>query len=340
MLRFKTRVLATRDFVLDCLRTAVNHKAEIVKLLAQARPAPAHEAGRRREFARQSRCRSAREQGTPDKSATVLGFVEREENGRRVKTDTTKEYTLKLMNEFEGTESVARPFAYLVPPRAPRRSRISNGMVWVSRSCARTSSSTSRSTRSTRSRSRLGGSKGTTWSAELTTVSRAVAQMVPAGTLLVRTAQPLGTLAVYLLEPRSEDGLAAWNFFDADLKAGSDFPVLRLIKSVPISLDGRRAARRKLWARRGRSLSTPRASEAAAGRVGGFDGCPRWIDAEHWLDVKEKRLMKVQAATGRSEPFVDAEALAKGLSRLALARREHRAVDYLADVCRHGPREV
>ena len=36
---YKTRVLATRDFVLDCLRTAASHKAEIVKLLAQARPA-------------------------------------------------------------------------------------------------------------------------------------------------------------------------------------------------------------------------------------------------------------------------------------------------------------
>ena len=95
---------------------------------------------------------------------TVLGFVEREENGRRVKTDTPKEYTLKLMNEFEGTESVTRPFAYLIPPRAARRSRISSGMVWTCRSCARTSSSTSRFTRSTRSRSRRGGSRGTTWS--------------------------------------------------------------------------------------------------------------------------------------------------------------------------------
>ena len=60
--------------------------------------------------------------------------------------------------------------------------------------------------------------------------------MVPAGTLVVRTAQPLGTLAVYLLEPRSEDGLATWNFFDAGLKPGGDFPVLRLPKPVPISL--------------------------------------------------------------------------------------------------------
>ena len=44
---------------------------------------------------------------------------------------------------------------------------------------------------------------------------------------LVRTSQPLGNLVVYLLEPLSEDGLGTWNFFDAGLKAGEDFPVVR-----------------------------------------------------------------------------------------------------------------
>ncbi|MDA1080109.1 MAG: M14 family metallopeptidase [Gemmatimonadetes bacterium] len=34
---------------------------------------------------------------------------------------------------------------------------------------------------------------------------------------IVRTSQPLGVLAMELLEPQSDDGLVAWNFFDADL---------------------------------------------------------------------------------------------------------------------------
>jgi hypothetical protein len=46
--------------------------------------------------------------------------------------------------------------------------------------------------------------------------------------VVVRTAQRLGTLAAYLLEPQSEDGLCAWNFFDGTLKRGTDFPVLRV----------------------------------------------------------------------------------------------------------------
>ncbi len=49
----------------------------------------------------------------------------------------------------------------------------------------------------------------------------------------------------YLLEPRSEDGLAAWNFFDAELKPGGDFPVMRLTKTAPISLTGAEPLRRK-----------------------------------------------------------------------------------------------
>jgi len=34
------------------------------------------------------------------------------------------------------------------------------------------------------------------------------------GTMVIRTAQPLGSLIAYLLEPLSDDGLLKWNFFD------------------------------------------------------------------------------------------------------------------------------
>jgi hypothetical protein len=37
---------------------------------------------------------------------------------------------------------------------------------------------------------------------------------IPAGTLVVRTAQPLANVAAYLLEPQSNDGLLTWNFLD------------------------------------------------------------------------------------------------------------------------------
>jgi hypothetical protein len=55
------------------------------------------------------------------------------------------------------------------------------------------------------------------------------------GMMVVRCAQPLGTLAAYLLEPQSEDGLCAWNFFDESLKPGADYPVVRLPNEAAIT---------------------------------------------------------------------------------------------------------
>jgi hypothetical protein len=53
-------------------------------------------------------------------------------------------------------------------------------------------------------------------------------QSMAAGSFTVPTAQPRGALAVYLLEPQSDDGLATWNFFDRDMQKGGKFPVRRI----------------------------------------------------------------------------------------------------------------
>lgn len=58
---------------------------------------------------------------------------------------------------------------------------------------------------------------------------------IPAGTIIIKTTQPLGRLAAYLLEPESDDGLLKWNFFDRYLvpEWGSGvypYPVYKLMK--------------------------------------------------------------------------------------------------------------
>jgi hypothetical protein len=53
---------------------------------------------------------------------------------------------------------------------------------------------------------------------------------LPAGTVVVPCSQPLGLLAMMLLEPESEDGFVTWHQFDARLRAGSPFPVAKLIQ--------------------------------------------------------------------------------------------------------------
>jgi len=51
---------------------------------------------------------------------------------------------------------------------------------------------------------------------------------LPAGTIIVPTSQALGALAVWLLEPQSDDGLVTWNTLDPVISRGAEFPVVRL----------------------------------------------------------------------------------------------------------------
>ena len=53
------------------------------------------------------------------------------------------------------------------------------------------------------------------------------------GSFIVDTAQPLAILAVYLLEPQSDDGLVTWNFFDSDLNPGGTYPVFKVGGAPP-----------------------------------------------------------------------------------------------------------
>jgi hypothetical protein len=57
---------------------------------------------------------------------------------------------------------------------------------------------------------------------------------LPAGSYIVRAAQPYGLAAFYLLEPLSEDGLAQWSFYDGILAAHSPFPVVRVTQPATI----------------------------------------------------------------------------------------------------------
>jgi murein tripeptide amidase MpaA len=61
-----------------------------------------------------------------------------------------------------------------------------------------------------------------------------------AGTVFVRTAQPLGRLASFLLEPESGDGLLFWDFFDRYLvpqwgRSPQTYPVYRVLSKVDLA---------------------------------------------------------------------------------------------------------
>jgi hypothetical protein len=56
---------------------------------------------------------------------------------------------------------------------------------------------------------------------------------IPAGSWIVRVAQPAGVVAFYMLEPESDDGLVTWNYFDSELAAGKEYPVYRVMDTTP-----------------------------------------------------------------------------------------------------------
>jgi dipeptidyl aminopeptidase/acylaminoacyl peptidase len=312
--RFQDRVLATRDFVRECLNQAAAHKAELVRLLDDAQRAVVKAGAAPSKDDRVPVRSEARplQNGEP-----ILGYLEREENGRRVRTDTPKDYQAQLVLDFAATETVARPYAYLIPSRfgeAVANLQRHGLDVQELREDIELDVERYRV-------DEVGKLESRGWDRhdllDLRVSPAQESRRIVAGTLMVKTAQPLGTLAVYLLEPRSEDGLAAWKFFDG-LKAGGDFPVLRLPRPAAISTTEAEA----LAEYRRHDLPITFDMAGGGGRRGGgmfFGsglGILSWLDGAHWLQFREGKLCKVEAATGRSHPFIDTEPLVRGLKRL------------------------
>src|SRR5439155_19295446 len=137
--------------------------------------------------------------------------------------------------------------------------------------------------------------------------SRQEERRIPAGTILVRTGQKLGTLATLLLEPQSEDGLTTWNFFDDGLAEGKDFPVLRINDTVALTAGPVRplAEERKM----NKPFNADTLLKDSPPNLGGNPTTVLgWLDdGEHFPQMKEGPLRKVQARTGKSQPFVDVE---------------------------------
>jgi hypothetical protein len=63
-----------------------------------------------------------------------------------------------------------------------------------------------------------------TWRTEQRNIAR--------GSWVVSSAQPLAVLALYMLEPESDDGIVTYTTFDPVLEQGSDFPVVRLAQPL------------------------------------------------------------------------------------------------------------
>ncbi|HEX3151730.1 MAG TPA: DPP IV N-terminal domain-containing protein [Gemmataceae bacterium] len=295
---FKDRVLAGKSFAGNILKYVAAHPGDVRKLIANAdKP--------RDRIPLRAKTTSLGER-------TVLGFVEEMKDGKRTPTKEPKEYKVAHLNGVEPTELVQRPFAYLIPAtftgaiETLQRHGITVEELREDIELDVQIYKVEKFIKADRVFQKHN-------EATVEVTSRDEKRKVAAGMMVVRTTQKLGNLAAYLLEPRAEDGLTTWNFFDGGLAEGKDFPVLRINKSVPLM----RGSIRLLPEDRG--VNKPISLDLMFRNPPNFAGNAvsgiTWLDdGEHFLQVKENQLYKVRAVTGRAELFVDVEKLKKSLA--------------------------
>lgn len=147
----------------------------------------------------------------------------------------------------------------------------------------------------------------------------------PAGTLVVRTDQRQRQLTATLLEPDSDDGLAAWNLFDEHLKVGGEFPVYR----VPAGQSMLTGAVRPLASERrtGRRVTYDMVYGRGNARVDFAPPTTRvdWLaDGKNFLQTRDGELRKVEALSGRSSPFLDPAKLLASLAAIPSMEQSRR----------------
>jgi hypothetical protein len=221
---FKDRVLASRAFVLSICEHAAANRERIVRLLKAARTPPENVVLRQTPVV----------VGRPH---NLLGFVEEVKDGRRISTGKPKVYEVQYMGGTKTTLQVRRPHAYLLPAsltKVVKNLREHGIAIERVTETATAPVEVYRVEKIERARSFQQHRP-----VSLEVRSRKEDRRVEAGTLLVKTDQPLGGLAAYLLEPQSADGLVTWNFLDDVLAVGKDFPVVRLpagakLRSAPL----------------------------------------------------------------------------------------------------------
>lgn len=305
---FRDRVLGTKEFVRLCLEYVAEHKAEVRKLVDKREPGATLALKTRME--------------PLDKVFQLQGYVEEVKDGKRARTEETKDYPVRYYGRADADVAASRPFAYVFPPRfAKAVETLQRHGITVEelREDVDLDVTAFHVEKVNRAATPFQGHRTV---APMVT-PRNEPRRVEAGTVLVRTGQPLGTLAALVLDPRAEDGLTTWNFFDDGLADGQDAPVLALPASVPLTAGPvRPLAEERTMNKRitvDAVLSERRAIDFAGNPVTGLT----WLDdGEHFLQVKENKLYKVHARTGRATPFVDVEKLMKSLAALPTIDRK------------------
>ena len=138
-----------------------------------------------------------------------------DDSGRRryQKSDRQKTVTVPYFIDYYGSENVKFPFAYLLTTHDPEIMNLLriHGILFEELGEVLKVEAERFEVSELKGSVRLNQGHYTN-----TIKGRFIKEQIsfPAGTLVVRTSQPLANLAAYLLEPQSNDGLLTWNFLD------------------------------------------------------------------------------------------------------------------------------
>jgi len=221
---YRDRIIGSRAFALEVLRLSAQHRAHIRKLVADA----ALDGAGKGVHAGRSIAIRGQHAMAPGKTI-VKGYVEALRNGRWLSTGEPHDYEVEVWNRYDAQQMVERPAAYAFLEPAPNviENLRMHGIAVTALDKGMTVDGEVYTIDHVSNVSRM-------WQGHLLVSVEATPTPqrldLPEGTMIVRTDQPLGTLAVYLLEPECEDGLTTWNFFDAWLAPSERFPVARVLR--------------------------------------------------------------------------------------------------------------
>jgi hypothetical protein len=184
----------------------------------------------------------------PGDTAHILAFDEASITERRYPGKRRKVYDMPHHRTFVPTQAVSTPVAYLVPAElasrleghgirferldAPRRFTVDSYRV------ARREETFSPDVAANvpppgQAEVPLSQKpKPVRFETVLTVAPERTTREFPGGMLYVPTAQRAGTLAVYLLEPHSDDGFCRWQFLDGHITVGELYPVHRVVAAT------------------------------------------------------------------------------------------------------------
>ncbi len=224
---FGRRIDATYHFVREILSLAGAESARIKKLVAESAVERAPTVAVRSRLA------------PPTEQPVIAEITEADSDGagpfaRRRRTGVMTTIRMPVFDRFEAARTEKRPVAYLIPPSAVevvqllrRHGIIVDRLATAWRGPAERFKIDSLHASPQPFEGHRNVMLEGSWEA-------ASDRDVPAGSYLVRTDQPLGTLAAYLLEPASEDGMVAWNLLDRIVSARGGYPIVRTF--VPVNV--------------------------------------------------------------------------------------------------------